>query len=114
MGFFRFRRLIAVFALSLHVVLVTACMPSPIGRADLLSFIEDGKTTREQAYLILGEPTATFEGERILCFRLGRDEGGDFVIGKDSGFRSVRTSLIMAFDEHGVLMKHSLVQVKAP
>lgn len=93
--------------------LLTACA-QPLGRADLLNFIEDGKTTREQAYLNLGEPSALYEGGRIVCFRLGRDEGGDFVIGKKAGFAGVTTSLIMVFDEEGLLSKHSLVQVKGP
>lgn len=114
MSFFRNSRLAADLVLFFLVTLVTACMPPTVGRADLLGFIEDGKTTREQAYLSLGEPAGLYEGGRILSFRLGRDEGGDFVIGKASGFGGVRTSLIMVFDDQGILSRHSLVQMKAP
>lgn len=94
--------------------LVTACTTPPLGRADLLGFIHDGRTSREETYLHLGEPSALYEGERIMSFRLGRDEGGYFVVGKATGFAGVTTSLIMVFDEKGVLRRHALVQVKAP
>ncbi|WP_303723052.1 hypothetical protein [Malonomonas rubra] len=100
-------------AIYLLLVLLAACA-QPLGRADLLNFIKDGKTTREQAYLNLGEPSAFFEGGRIVCFRLGRDEGGDFIVAKKAGFAGVTTSLIMVFDEGDILSKHSLVQVKGP
>lgn len=109
----RHRRRAGFRALLLLVPLLAACV-APMGRADLLAFIEDGRTTREDAYMHLGEPAASYEEERILCFRIGRDDGGDFVLGRASGFQGVRTSLIMAFDEQGLLKRHSLVQVKAP
>lgn len=94
------------------LVLEIACSPPPLGRVNLLNFIEDGKTTREETYLRLGEPSTLFEGGRIVCFRLGRDEGGDYVVGKSAGFAGVETSLVMVFNEQGVLTRHSLVQVK--
>lgn len=97
----------------LLLLLLGACA-EPLGQANLLSFIEDGKTTREQAYLNLGEPAALYEAGRIVCFRLGRDAGGDFVIGKGTGFTGVKTSLVMVFDEAGILSRHSLVQIKGP
>ncbi len=93
---------------------IAACTTQPLGRSDLLSFIRDGQTNREQTILSLGEPAALYEGGRILAFRLGKDDGGHFLVGKGAGFSSVKISLIMVFDDHGVLLRHSLVQVKAP
>lgn len=101
---------------SLLIILVAACTPT-LGRKDLLSFIEEGKTTREQVFLTLGEPAASYEGGRILCFRLGHDDGGDYIVlaGSDTiRFTGVKTSLVLIFDEKGVLRRHSLVQVKGP
>jgi hypothetical protein len=111
---FRYCRILKVFVLLLLVALVSACATTPLGRADLLDFIEDGKTSREQTYLSLGEPTSLYEEGRILCFRLGQDGGGYFVVGKGWGWAGIKTSLIMAFDDEGVLSRHSLVQVKGP
>ena len=100
-----------VFLLFLGALLA-GCATTPQGRKDLLSFIEDGRTTREETYLKLGEPTGLYEGGRIMSFRLDKDEGGYFLVEKSIGFGGVKTNLIMVFDEQGVLKKHSLVQVK--
>ena len=94
--------------------LLTGCATIPQGRTDLLSFIEDGKTTREETYLKLGEPTGLYEEGKIMSYRLDKDEGGYFLVEKSIGFRGVKTNLIMVFDEQGMLKKHSLVQVKKP
>ena len=95
-------------------ILLSGCATQPLGRADLLNFIEDGKTTREQAFLNLGEPSSAYEGDRILCFRLGQDKGGNYIVGNAIHFTGVNSSLVMVFDEQGVLRRHSLVQVKGP
>ncbi len=99
---------------ALVLVLLGACASTPVGQPELLTFIEDGQTTREQVFLALGEPSATYEDGRILTFRLARDEGGYFLVEKASGFRSVKYSLVLAFDDAGLLQRHSLVTVKAP
>jgi hypothetical protein len=91
---------------------LAGCASAPIGRADLLGFIQDGQTTREETYLRLGEPAAFCEAGQIMSFRLGKDEGGYFPVEKATGFVDVRYSLIMVFDERDVLRRHSLVQVK--
>lgn len=91
-----------------------ACASTPVGQPDLLGFIEDGRTTREQAFLALGEPSATYEEGRILTFRLGQDKAGYFLVDKGPGFTSVKYSLVMSFDDAGLLRRHSLVALKAP
>ena len=101
-------------AWALVLVLLGACASTPFGQPDLLTFIEDGQTTREQVFLTLGEPSATYEDGRILTFRLARDDGGYFLVEKAPGFRSVKYSLVLAFDDAGLLRRHSLVAIKAP
>jgi len=96
----------------LFLVLAAGCATQPLGRAGLLDFIRDGQTTREEAYLRLGEPSAFFEGGQIMSFRLGQDDGGYFPIEKTQGFMGVRYSLILAFDDQGILRRHSLIEVK--
>jgi hypothetical protein len=101
-------------AWSLGIALLGACASTPVGQPDLLAFIEDGRTTREQAFLALGEPSATYEDGRILTFRLGQDKGGYFLVDKAPGFTGVKHSLVMSFDEAGLLRRHALVAIKAP
>ena len=51
---------------------LAGCATPPLkGRANLLDFLVDGQTTREQTLHALGEPSARFEAERILTYRLG-------------------------------------------
>jgi hypothetical protein len=108
------RRLPSSAGAALVLALLGACASTPVGQANLLAFIKDAQTTREQVFLALGDPSATYEDGRILTFRLGRDEGGYFLLEKAPGFRSVTYSLVLAFDDAGLLRRHSLVAVKAP
>lgn len=89
------------------------CATAPIGKRDLLDFLQDGKTTREEVFVHLAEPSATFEGERILTYRLEEDEGGYSLLGARSQNWSGKYSLVLVFDENGVLRRHSLVRVQA-
>jgi len=95
-------------------LLVVGCATTDLGRADLLDFLEDGRTTREQVFLTLGEPSATYQGDTILTFRLAQDDGGYFLVAKRPGFVGVTYSLVLAFDDDGLLKRHALVTVKAP
>jgi hypothetical protein len=91
-----------------------ACATTPFGEPDLLDFILDGQTTREDATMHLGAPSASYESERILTYRLGKDKGGFYPVAKRQGFYDVEYSLVLAFDDAGVLTRHSLVALKVP
>jgi hypothetical protein len=106
--------------LLLALALVGCATPPPLkGRANLLDFLAAGRTTREQALHALGEPSARFEAERILTYRLGFEpkNQGYYVVGRDadpsgwSPWVRARYSLVLVFDETGVLRSHSLVEV---
>lgn len=92
------------------IAALTGC-GTPIGNQQLLDFIQDDKTTREEVLLRLGEPSATFQNERILTYRVDQDDGGYIVVSKSESF-SAKFSLVLSFDEDGVLRRHSLVRVK--
>lgn len=83
-----------------------------------LEFLEDGKTTKQMVILKLGQPSATLEGERILTYRIGRDEHGYSVLDRQTGaavysqWYGAKFSLVLIFDEHNVLKKHSMVLVR--
>lgn len=102
-------------------VFLAGCASTPLkGQPDLLNFVADGKTSKEEALLKLGAPSAKFSGERILTYRLGLEpkNHGYYVVGRmsaDSGWTSwagVKYSLVLVFDDAGVLQKHSLVEVR--
>ncbi len=114
-------RLIAYVLLFLGI----GCAASVSRQANktLLDFLEDGKTTKEMVILKLGAPSGTFEGERIISYRLGRTREGYFVLDqiaearvqKDPALYSgiISTfSLVLIFDESNILQKHSAVQIQ--
>jgi hypothetical protein len=91
--------------------------PQLIFTSDLLSFLQDGVTTREEVVLKLGLPSAQIEGERILLYQLRTDEDGKWHLvaprwNAPTGLRAWSEgtmSLVLVFGENGVLRKHSLV-----
>lgn len=99
---------------ALLALCLSGCAATPIGRADLLDFVVDGRTTREQAYLQLGEPSGIYEDGSILTYRLDQDEAGYFLIERGQGFMGMRYNLIMVFGADGILERHSLVSIKVP
>jgi hypothetical protein len=101
--------------------------PAPLlGKPDLLEFLTDSKTTREDVLLNLGTPSGKFEQEKILTYQLGFDprNKGYILVNRSAGYSpagdnrmvrpfwfGVRYSLTLVFDEQGVLRRHSLVEV---
>lgn len=72
----------------------------------------------------LGQPSGTFEEDRIISYRLGKRSGKYFMLDQKteedikrgalswlSGFEG-RFSLVLVFDENHVLQKHSVVKVQ--
>jgi hypothetical protein len=89
------------------------------GRADLLAFLADGRTTKDQVWLNLGPPSARFECDRILTYRLRYEpkNKGYQVVERSTQptgwprWDLVKYSLVLVFDEQGLLVKHALVEV---
>src|SRR5690349_11868030 len=75
-------------------------------QAGWLSFVRDGQTAREQVVLRLGTPTAEFENQRILTYRLhcGKDDMIPVpriaVAGEDADSWEMAThELVLVFDD---------------
>ena len=86
-----------------------------------LTFLETGKTPKEEVLLRFGAPSAQFEGERILKYRLILDENKNLsVVARESDPRTdafalwgrAEYSLVLIFDERHILIKYSLILVK--
>ena len=107
-------------ALSLGLALAgCATTPENKGSADLLDFLVDGQTPRAEVLLKLGQPSAKFEAEKILTYQLAFSpkSGVYHVLARRTGpegwpnWSFANYSLVLVFDENGVLRKHSKVQV---
>jgi hypothetical protein len=108
-------KILAILILTLTLV---GCVTGPPrGRADLLNFLADNQTTKQEVILQLGQPSGRFESERILAYRLGHESGngGYYVVERLSGaepfWANAKYSLVLVFDGQNVLRKHSLVEV---
>jgi hypothetical protein len=83
-----------------------------------LAFLQDGATARSEALLRLGEPSGFFEGERILTWRIAGDaKRGRWVQGRAAALGEpaklvAKESLVLVFDEHGILERHALVPIE--
>lgn len=99
---------------TLGLALLLGCSTVPMGRGDLLDFLEDGVTTRDEVMLRLGDPTAVYEAERIVTYRLTQDQGGWVLLGRGRGWYGVVANLVVVFDERNVLERHAIVQVHSP
>ena len=94
--------------------------PPPSGRVDLLAFLADGSTARSKVLSKLGQPSAAFEAEKILTYRLGFEpkSKGYWVVGRETDgspwpvWISAKFSLVLVFNDKGVLLEHSLVNIR--
>jgi hypothetical protein len=116
----KFRRLQRVICLVL--LWVSACATDvPHGDRALLEFLHDGTTSREEVILRLGQPSSTFESERIVTYRVGgrKDEGYTISKQRESRWETASDtwvdthfSLVLVFDDAGILKRHALIQVR--
>ena len=110
--------------LLLCALLATGCVPKiqPVDpqlviKSDLLGFLQDDFTTREEVVLKLGLPSVQIEEGRILMYQLKANESGKWHLiapqwDVNRGFRAWSQgtcSLVLVFGEDAVLRKHSLV-----
>ena len=105
-------------ALLAALSLAGACGTTPParGRADLLTFIADGTTPRSEAITRLGEPSRRLQDGRICAWRIGHDAAGQIVAADrtGTGWFDVDSSLVLVFDDAGVLARHALIPMHAP
>jgi hypothetical protein len=112
-------KILPVLALALTLAGCATAPPPLKVSPDLLSFLSDGKTTRTEAIISLGQPSGRFEAENILTYRLGFDprNSGYYVVERETTtngwptWKEAKFSLVLVFDDAGVLRKHSLVKV---
>jgi hypothetical protein len=90
----------------------SACASQPVGRQDLLTFLDGDLVTRDDVYSHLGEPFAKYEHSRVVTYRLSQDKQGYFQSAPSKGWKGVQYDLVLVFDEHDRVEKHSLVSIR--
>ena len=111
----------------LIILLLSGCAETRLQTVDdsilaqQLSLLEDGKTTKEDILLKFGIPSALFEGERILTYRLrfNQKENRFEVVSREVDRRDPRFAewlqteynLVLVFDEKHILQKHSMLRI---
>jgi len=81
---------------------------------EIISFVEEGETTREEVLLRLGTPSSHFDKQRILTYQIAQD-GSVFWPRMSPQSPALKygapnlLSLVLVFNDQGVLERHSIV-----
>ena len=84
-------------------------------RKDLLDFLQPGTTTRAEVLTRLGAPSASFEHDSILTYKISTSTGHGYYVRPRAMVQSwydVKYSLVLVFNTNSILQKKSLVDVK--
>lgn len=108
---------IALLATGCATPHVQSADPQVLFRSELLGFIQDGVTTREEVVVKLGIPSAQFEGEKILIYQLWADQTGKWHLASSQISSSYnfmlsqtgKSSLVLVFGDDGILRRHNMV-----
>jgi hypothetical protein len=84
----------------------------PEGHKDLLAFLQDGATTKDEVHMRMG-PASVWGGGRIWTYRVGEATEGFYLSEKKSGWLDARYSLVLDFDTDGILRRHAIIDVDA-
>jgi hypothetical protein len=88
---------------------------SPEVAHDLLPFLENGKTRRDEIQKILGNPSFESERDRVIAYRVAPDGLGSLesVVWEGTfGWKRTQYNLVLAFNAEQILEKHALIQMK--
>lgn len=105
--FFLPLRIIYIFALGFFLYGCWTVQPledSELGQ--YRGFIQDGKTTKQEVRVRLGQSSSAYEKNRILIYHVFLKDDGRMVL-KDSG---TCHALVLVFDQAEVLDRHRIVK----
>jgi hypothetical protein len=83
------------------------------GHKDLLAFLRDGTTTKDEVQTRLG-PASVWGDGRIWTYRVGEKTEGFYLSLQKHDWSHARHSLVLEFDANGVLHRHALIDVETP
>jgi hypothetical protein len=119
------------------LILLCACAPQPTLRPVQLEFLQSAPVTRASVDAHLGTPSATFDQDRVVAYRLTETPQGYFVVPpsidalsqkqlkgstspSSANFRApidwqgITHDLVLAFDESGVVAEYRLIAIHQP
>jgi hypothetical protein len=104
-------------ALATMVAVAMAQSTAPQGEAPRIAFIEIGRTSRSEALSRLGPPFATYQGDRVLTWRLTKSESGGLVSTSQTASPGepqliADYELVLVFGRSGYLDRNSLVALR--
>ncbi len=113
-------RMKAIASVVLALLVAGCAAAPPIDRSDLLGFLVDGNTAKTEVLSKLGRPSGTFAAEGIFTYRIEFESKskGYWVVGRETDaspwpiWERANYSLVLVFNNQGVLEKHSLVNIK--
>ena len=102
------------------ILLVAGCAASTVAPEnsrvvdEVVPFIQDGKTSRNEVLSRLGDPDYRHEGGRILAYRMWRCAMEEQVpLSAETRCRDPgKYNLVLVFGPHNLVERHSLVRVK--
>jgi hypothetical protein len=77
--------------------------------------LEDGTSSQEKLLLRFGTPSFQLDEPRMLAYRMTLDEQENLIVVPPSGrggWDRAEFSLVLVFDDRGILVRHGLIQVK--
>jgi hypothetical protein len=90
----------------------TVLRPRPVN----LELLRGEHVTQQEVRALLGTPSATFEDNQVLAYRLAETRNGPVVVpteGAAANWAHISHSLVLAFDDAGVLVEHRLIAIHA-
>ena len=99
------------------LVFIIACCATDLRPVDKyleetsLSFIEDGKTTKDEIILKYGFPMKTFNNGGILIYNTAFSEKRGFITMQDVA-KVGDYHFVFVFDENNILKRHSFLKVR--
>jgi len=77
-----------------------------------LTFLVVGTTKRQDVSVVLGEPSARYPSDSIVTYRLRADGDGYRRVARSFEWHPATHSLVLQFDERGILLRYGLVRVR--
>ncbi len=111
------KTLAVTLIVSLLVLLAAGCSFKSISHGteineDQVAKIHDGKTTKEEIFIEVGNPTKTMDNEKVFFYTWTRGSKSSVLM--FGGGSAYTHSLVIVFDDKGVVKSHKITRGDTP